>query len=536
MTQTLEDLDSSTPRCDAYAALDTKYVPASADPGFEDPPPSPLTIAHIARTLRAYRSVIGLALLAVIVGYVILAVAYYLMAPAIRVTSLKFRLEFTGAERGVYPNGAKFSSADIISTPVLLRTFRENNMERFTQLASFDNSIYVVESNEAREALAFEYQARLSDQRLNPIDRERIQRDYELRAGSLAKNHFAISYARKRNDPVPDELAKKVLHDILKNWTDYALNEQHVLEYRMSVLSPDIIAPKTQTTTNPIVSTVVLRGKVMQLRANVDSVREVPNAELTRTADGFSLNDIAVRLNDVVRYRLEPLVDRIAAARLDDRAETLRFMTTQLAYDERNLQARISTAEAAQRTLDVYTSEQQREQSGGVAATTTQAEGQVVTINESFIDRLIDLSSRSVDSDFRKEMAEEYQKATLAVVPAEEAVAYDKAVLQSVRSTSAASGADAQDVAREIASTREEVRQLALKVQEVHKVISRNLNASTELLAPGLPQTHIERGVSPVRVALFGVLITLLALAATVLLALVHSRIAASMNDAPDTA
>ncbi|HET8775141.1 MAG TPA: hypothetical protein VFP80_15170 [Thermoanaerobaculia bacterium] len=518
--------------------MDTRYVTPSADPGFEDPPQSPLTVAHVARTIRAYRSVIGLTLLAVIVGYVILAVAYYLMAPAVRVTSLKFRLEFTGAERGVYPNGAKFSSADIISTPVLLKTFRQNNMERFTQLASFDNSIYVVESNEAREALALEYQARLADQRLNPIDRERIQRDYELKAGSLAKNHFAISYARKRNDSVPDELAKKILHDILKNWTDYALNEQHVLEYRTSVLSPDIVAPNTQSTENPIVSTVVLRGKVKQLLENVDQVRKVPNAELMRTADGYSLNDIAVRLADVVRYRLEPLVDRIAAARLDDRAETLRFMTTQLAYDERTLQARISTAEAAQRTLAVYTAEQQRDQSGRVAATATQPDGEAVTtqINESFIDRLIDLTSRSVDSDFRKEMAEEFQKATLAILPAEEAVAYDKAVLTSVRNTGAASGANAQDVAREIASSRDEVRQLAFKVQEMYKIISRNLNASTELLAPGMPQTHIERGVSPVRLVLFGVLFTLLSLVLTVLLALVHSRIAASMKDAPDPA
>lgn len=512
----------------------------SADPGFEDPPSSPLTVAHVARTIREYRSVIGLTLLAVIVGYVILAVAYYLLAPAVRVTSLKFRLEFTGAERGVYPNGAKFSSADIISTPVLLKTFRQNNMERFTQLASFDNSIYVVESNEAREALALEYQARLADQRLNPIDRERIQRDYELKAGSLAKNHFAISYARKRNDSVPDELAKKILHDILKNWTDYALNEQHVLEYRTSVLSPDIVAPKTESTANPIVSTVVLRGKVMQLLANVDQVRKVPNAELMRTADGYSLNDIAVQLADVVRYRLEPLVDRIAAARLDDRAETLRFMTTQLAYDERTLQARISTAEAAQRTLAVYTAEQQQKfaQSGPAAATSTQPAAEAVTtqINESFIDRLIDLTSRSVDSDFRKEMAEEYQRATLAILPAEEAVAYDKAVLESVRSTGAASGANAQDVARELASTRDEVRQLAFKVQEMYKIISRTLNASTELLAPGMPQTTIERGVSPVRLVLFGVLFTLLSLAVTVLLALVHSRIAASMKDNPDAA
>jgi hypothetical protein len=533
--------------------LDTRYDNNPPDYSLEEPPPSPLTVTHVVRTIGAYRSVIALSLLVVMVGYLILAVAIYLMAPAIRLTSLNFRLEFTGAEKGQYPNGAKFSSADIISTPVLLRAYKENNLDRFTRPADFISSVFVVESNEAREALAREYQARLADSRITSIDRERIQRDYELKAGSLSKNQFSINYARQRRDSVPDVLAKKVLHDILKNWADYASNDQHVLEYRISVLAPSIVAPNTAPSANPIVTTIVLRSKVMRLLENVVQIRMLPNAELMRSSDGLSLNDIAVRLDDAIRYRLDPLVDRIAASRLDDRAETLRFVSTQLAYDERVVQARKSTADAAQRTLALYMSEQLQGELAAARDTTATpsksaqegTESVTTQISESFIDRLIQLTNRSADSDFRQELAEEYQNATLSIVPAQQAVDYDRAVLETVRGSGdgAPNGTNAEEIAREIATTREEVRQLAVKVHELHKIVSRNLNSSTELLVTGTPRTRMERGVLPSRLLLIGVLVGLIALVTTVLLCLVHSRVRGEKNDedaaaqtAPDAA
>src|SRR5215212_5615 len=111
--------------CDPYAALNTHD-----DYSIEEPAPSAFTATYIAHTLRNYRNVIALSVMAVAVGYLILAMAAYLLAPAVRLTTLPFRLEFTGAEKGQYPNGSKFSSSEIISTPVLNKTFRQNELQR----------------------------------------------------------------------------------------------------------------------------------------------------------------------------------------------------------------------------------------------------------------------------------------------------------------------------------------------------------------------------------------------------------------------
>jgi hypothetical protein len=506
------------------------------DYSLEEPTPSQFTAAYVARTLRAYRGMIGLIVLAVAVGYLILGILAYLLSPSLRVTSLGFRLEFAGAEKGQYPNGSRFASSEILSTPVLLKTFNQNQLQRFTTYNELASSLYVVESNEAREALAREYQSRLADPRLTSIDRERIQREYELKAGSLTKNQFSLNYARRRGDSVPDAVAKKVLHDTLRNWADYASNEQHVLEHRVTVLSPDVVAPDVTDTRNPIVNTIILRGNVGRLIENIYELGHLPNAEVTRTRDGLSLNDISIRLEDAVRYRLDPLVARIAAARLDDRPETLRFLATQLAYDERMLEMKRVAADTIQQTFSLYVNAQLQMRNAvpapAPAADEAAKNGETATImpqiNEGFLDRLIQLTARTGDADFRQTLTDEYRKRALLLAPAEAMVAYDRAALESVRNTTGpATQIDAAQVEREIATTRTNVRQLAVKVQELHKVISQNLNPATELVTASTPQTRVHRAVSVKTLFLIGVVLLLISLVVSVLLALVLSRVQA---------
>lgn len=505
------------------------------DYSLEEPAPSQFTAAYVARTIRAYRGMIGLIVLAVAVGYVILGILAYLLSPALRVTSLSFRLEFAGAEKGQYPNGSRFASSEILSTPVLLKTFNQNELQRFTTYNSFASSMYVVESNEAREALAREYQARLADPRLTSIDRERIQREYELKAGSLTKNQFSVNYARRRGDSIPDAVAKKVLHDTLRNWAEYASNEQHVLEHRVSVLSPDVVAPDVTDTRNPIVNTIILRGNVGRLIENIHELGDLPNAEVTRTRDGLSLNDISVRLEDAVRYRLDPLVARIAAARLDDRPETLRFLATQLAYDERVLQMKRVAADTVEQTFNLYVNAQPRSVTATTAAAPSGDEpakngGETSTlmpqIGEGFLDRLIALTARTGDADFRQTLTDEYRKRALLLAPAEAIVAYDREALESVRNTTGpVTQIDAAQVEREIATTRTNVRQLAVKVQELHKIISQNLNPTTELVTASTPSTRVHRAVSVKNLVLIGIVLLLISLVISVLLSLVLSRV-----------
>ncbi len=96
-----------------------------------EPAEAPFSLSHLVHTLRAYSSVIILALASAAVIYALVAVTFLLMKPSQAFTSLRFRLSFTGSDRGLYPNGAKFNSSSIISTPVLLKVYRANDLDRF---------------------------------------------------------------------------------------------------------------------------------------------------------------------------------------------------------------------------------------------------------------------------------------------------------------------------------------------------------------------------------------------------------------------
>src|ERR1043166_5967584 len=255
----------------------------------------PISISHLVHTLRAYAPVILLSTAAVALIYVVTAVAVYVFSPAQRITTERFRIDFEGATEGKYPNGLKFTSSDIVSTPILLKVFQENGLDRFTTFPSFSRAVFVLESNPEYERLAADYQSRLNDPKLSAIDRERVLREWQAKAASIAKNDYSINWLRTRETMgVPETAVKKALIDVLQEWSRFVVNDQHVLRYRLTVLSPQTIST-ADGDGEPLVAIQVLRSQIYKVLQNIDELHGVPGAELVRSADGMSLEEIHLR-------------------------------------------------------------------------------------------------------------------------------------------------------------------------------------------------------------------------------------------------
>ena len=85
---------------------------------------------------------------------------------------------------------------------------------------------------------------------------------------------------------------------------------------------------------------------------------------------------------------------------------------------------------------------------------------------------------------------------------------------------------DEKTVRSEIDVSAAEVRQLIVKTNEIYQLLSRNLNASTQLFSlVGPPATRIERARTLARLALYGVALLLLAFPVIVILCLLHNRV-----------
>lgn len=477
---------------------------------------------------------IALGMAAVMVGYIIVATAAYLLSPSQHTTSQAFRLDFKGAESGEYPNGVKFSTTEIVSPPILLKVFNQNDVGRFVTFADFSRSLVVLESNRELEALARDYQARLIDPKLTPIDRERIQREYDMRLASISKGQYALHYMRKvRGTDIPDIVVRKVLIDVLTEWADFVANEQHVLEYRLAVLSPDVVAATATDGTNPVINIDILRAKVLRVQDNVEQIRRLPAAELGRThRDAASLSDISIRLDEIVRFGLEPLIHRVAAARLDDREETVRFLETQVAYDRRQLDASDRVTEATRLAIELYlpgnSAAEGAQPAGESRGPGSKAGGETVMpqLTETFLERLVQLASSSNDPQYRQSLTQGYRQAALRGVPLQAAVAYHESILNFVRSGPTGDKISRNVADQQILATRNEVRGLVTKMHEIYRGLSRNLNASTELITrTGVVTTRVTRSISIRQLALYGVLIAFLALPLLILFSLLHNRV-----------
>lgn len=509
------------------------------DERVSNPLEAPVSVSHLVRILRSYLPVIALALGAVMVGYVIVAATVYTLTASQEVTTLRFRVDFRGAEQGQYPNGTKFTTAEIINTPVLLAVFQANELDRYMSFPDFTKSVFVLETNTAQEALAREYQAKLADPKLTPVDRDRLQREYELKLASLSKGQYSVNFlARTAGRQVPSVVVRKVLQDILHQWARFVSTEQHVLEYRVALVSPNVISATTTQEIDPMIATQVLRTNVMRIQTNIDSLGAFPSAEMIQSRSGMSLLDINVRLDDLLRFRLDPLVQRIAAAGLfGDRESTIRFLETQVAYDQRKLDSQRQIADSTRGALTMYLNGRGSagevagvEPTSTVAGAESKRDGGTVMpqLSETFLDRLVDMASNEADTEYRQRLTDQYRDAMLKLVPLQQAVAYDQAVLDLVRRTNStgSSSMDPEAINREIADARNEIRDLLTQVHQIYATLSRNLNPATELLTPlGAPTKRRERSIPIKQLALYGILTCFIALPIIVGLCLLHNRV-----------
>ncbi|HVR39379.1 MAG TPA: hypothetical protein VMU84_09800 [Thermoanaerobaculia bacterium] len=498
----------------------------------------PFSVSHFFHVLRAYSPVIRLGMLSVVIAYMLVAVLVFLMGPGQRITKVVFRLDFQGSPEGKYPNGLKFNPADIVSPPILHRVFVQNKLERYTTQSEFGRSLVVLESNRAYELLALEYQARLADPKLSPVDRERIETEFEAKRGSLAKNDYALIYSTPINESkLPKTVREKVMSDILKEWADYATRERRVLKYRVAIISPSTFQQSVLNQKDYVIAVQLLRSNMYRLIGNIVELRNIPIADVAQTKDNLSLIDVQAKLDDIVRFRLEPLVPLIRANNLIKNPEmTIRFVEAQLAYDKRTYEAKQEAAKSVREALLAYdptasvpseagalTGARSIQSSGAAGAETVMPQ-----INESFIDRLIRLSKQAADTEYRQKMIDTLMQTSNAVVPWQQAVRYDEDLLVQLRSNSAGGTGTitAQEVEQQIRDAEADSRTLLQKTTELYDIISESLNPGSEIYTvTSVPITRTERLVALPQLAMWGVVVVLVAFPLILAACLIHNRV-----------
>jgi hypothetical protein len=508
-----------------------REIPLDAEP--------PVSLSHFTHVLRSYRNVIALSMVIVGLAYAVVAIAIYLMAPAARVTTQPFRLDFEGATEGKYPNGSKFNIADIVSGPILSRVFKNNHLDEYMTSGDFSRSLFVLESNRQYETLAAEYEALLADPKLTSVDRQRLQNEFEMKRQSIAKNEYAISFSHPRElKSIPDVIVRKTLLDALNAWADFAVNQQHVITYDVAVLSPAVLNDAAMTQDDVIARIALLRAKANQAIDTIDVMSRLPGARLARTTkDNQSLQELRLRIDDVVRFDLEPLQSMAlrSPAIVSDRARASQFLDNQLAYDQRQLDGIERKTQAIRDAIAIYQRPMEITSPAGETAqpsargskeadrNTSEA---VPQLSDTFLDRLMSITAHSGDFEYRQRIANDYRKAAEEAIPLQKAVAYDKQMLAILSSGDRGGKLDVAQVDGRVDLIRKNLTVLFGELNDLFAIISRNMTASGQLFSVnGTASTHTFRSIDIIRLGLYGVLLLLIALPVVVIACLLHNRV-----------
>lgn len=495
-----------------------------------------VSLAEIAASTKRHKWPILLSLAALAFIFTAGAIAYLLLKPARSITTLPFRLEFAGAERGRYPNGTTFSSAEIVSTPILVQVYKANDLGDVVPFQEFKSSIFVVESNPALEALQREYRAKLSAPRLESVDRARLEQEYEEKKESIARSYYAISYAEQgRFTGVPKKIREKVLSDILATWAEQTVQSKGVVLYDLPILSSAIFESGMLDSYDYIIALDILRSKINRIIRNIEELSTIPGAKVVRTSEPpqVTLAELRVRLEDQLKFRIDPLIGTILDSGISKNpAASISFLESRLQFNAIERAGAENRVEAMRESLDVY----QRAPSESTPSSEPSSAPVMPQLDQGFIDRIIVMSGQQDDMVFRQTLVQNMQNEALRVVPLESEERYYRGLIESLRGYGSrarpASSDELQMMRAQVDRAMTDAVRATDQVNEIYRSLSQNLNPSTVLFSTTAPPaTETQTVVSVGNIALLGLLLLLLAVPLAILVAFVHSRIAPVLSD-----
>jgi hypothetical protein len=499
---------------------------SSAEVMYEDE----ILLRPILRILWSYRRAIVGVVAGVMVVFATVAAAVSSIAPVERTGTLGFRLLFDGASEGRYPNGTPFTNAEITSTPVLTEVFNVNTLERFGSFEAFRNSVFVLSQlNPELDALSFAYQTKLSDLELTPVDRSRLEDEFQAKRDSLNPSYTLNLRASNRIAAMPRSLTAKVLDNTLAIWATQASERKGALHYDTPVLSRNILKRHVVMDDDYLTGIDVLRTQIVRMITNIDQIERLPGAALLRTGDDrISLRESKVELEDILRFQIRSLFGMLRETGLSNSPSDMQqYIKDQLFQIRLDREQAEKSVQALQAALRAYMGQKgaraiQTTDSGLGGRTLGQAPGNqamVPQFGDSVVERLVEMSTLNIDADYRQMLTDRVITESLVVAKlGREQANYEETMrsLQGVRTPTEEGGRDIQrsQLQSGLNEAFDAVTRVIDNANAIYQELSTyNLNPSTLLYSITTGFTlRTERSVSVRDLGIQGLLVLVLSL------------------------
>ena len=399
-----------------------------------------VSIVGLLKSLWDHRRLLVVTTLTMTALAIVLSgIHYFWWQPGRWTASLEFRPTFQGAELGKYPNGLPFAPSDITDPSVLDQVFDKNKIEDFCARNDFRSAFFVEQRSPELQLIDFDYQSRLADTRLTPVDRQRLLDEYHARRAGTPLQ-YGVTFIRPAGcRTLPAAVAVKVLDDVLLTWANDSESKRGVLKQRVKVLTPNVLDVATVGRQSLFVRANLVWTNIDRVIRNIAEVEALPGAELVRFSEQrVSLAEVKARMEDLQHAHLEALMASVGAER--DR-DSVRWVEGALATATSQQQVAQSRARANLDALREYSGvvPQQNPPRGESQRPLGAADVQSLTpqIDRTFIDRILEMSAPN--TTFRQELTRAMVKATLEAVEYESVVNHYKQLLAVLKSSSSGS-------------------------------------------------------------------------------------------------
>ncbi len=377
-----------------------------------------ISLKDMMLSLWEYRRIIAILILAATLLIGGTGVLIFMFQNKESTTRLQFRLDFDGVEKNEYPNGTKFSTADILVSPVLVSVFNSNDLKRYLNLEDFRASLAVIQTNDKVRLLEYEYAPKLEDKRLTVEQRSRLEAEFLEKKKNIMVPVFNILLSGNKSlESIPSNFRVKVLNDILSNWAEYAERVKGVNKFQIPLVSQKILTKEDLDNQDYLVGVDMLRNTTERILRDIEKLQKIPGAANFRLQEnGVSLQDLKYRILDMDKFKISPILgvirlggitkdDKVTRVYLQHRIFELKIREEDATSREKIYEASFNNYGQGIRTTLAEVDAGQRYQPSNAQSSS----GLPTTINqlgESFLSSIIKMSQENLDAKFRQELTE----------------------------------------------------------------------------------------------------------------------------------
>lgn len=357
------------------------------------------------------------------------------VAPPMTTYSEVVGFNFPQSEKAQYPNGSPFSITDITNRNVLDQVWRENQLEsQGVSFQTFVNSVSVVAYADNEAFIRAKYQGMLARKNLNSADISAMERDYRTEIETQSKKQALITLTVPFSSPLSGSLAKKVLSDIPKAWSDQAINKLGALSIPM--VETESVQEDVLKKGSPFQVLDYFYKSATQLSVTLSRIEAFPGgASLKDPESDLSVEDLKHRIADLTRYWILDFDNYVQqynkASEIDIRSAEIHLK--ELKNRQQELLAEAHTYKLALQDYDATARQSKvasaQDYGGGFRG---QGTGGSIQFDGDSLQRLIDIGSQNKDSEFRQELTRKRVTAEL------QAKSMDQEILRNERRISSA--------------------------------------------------------------------------------------------------